>query len=963
VAVTKQQSKSPARPGPAVSLLAAACRAALYVRSRPGSSNMPAATGSQQRCMPAPAKPQPKSGQILQAFCLSALALPGLLQSAQADDSEDEVDLQYSHYQEARRDIYVNNNQKAPNGYNPITVDSEQASTHFRLSDRVRFAFHYSKDAWGGASPLFTTPAGNAYLATGGTSTGATIRLQAPPSQFFNAQGQALVGQSLSPVLASGGTLSGVIPIDTTPLRSQHALGYASPEIRNQVDFKLGYDWDNAALDAGGGVSQEHDYLSQFGNLTARFDFNQKRTTLNLGGSYTNSATHANIDNSTSAFLGVLPTADMNIPSYRTPMVGTTITGTRQDGAITMALSQLLSKNAVLSAGFGYTRSSGYMSNPYKGVLVFGTDPNWRTDGQVWIAQTCVGPTDQHGNCISQNFNFTLPGANYAPGLQYAANQTLYTENRPLLRNQFTWDTSYRHYLEDFNAAAKLGYNFFHDDWGINAHTFDGEWRQSLFDTWTLTPHVRYYSQTAAFFYTPYVVVPIAGQGASTVVMSSLPTYMSSDQRLSAYGAISGGVTLSKQFARGVGMELGYEYYTHKGALALGGGGTADYADFHYYVANATLRVNYGQLAKGGSLYNSYGFTDWLDSLFDSEAAANADPHAGHRHGQAAAPAGVMFAHMLDRAGDFMVGYRLMRSTQDSTYLHGSDPVSSAQVAKINNTSMVANSMTMNMHMLDLMYAPTDWLTLMLMPQFVDMEMGMSDAVQMRMVMGAAPNMRNEQSSGGFGDTGGYAMFKLWDGGGHHLHLTQGISAPTGSVDVKAEWQVVDAAPDANVHFGNYPYGMQLGSGTWDYKPSLTYTGQADDWFWGGQLSGTHRLQSENSYGYRLGDVFQGTLWSGYQFSHWLSGTVRGLYTGQGGIVGSQYINSGAASMTMPEYLPTNYGGMFGDVGFGVTATPPFAPLNGHKFSFEWLQPVLTHYQGYQLDRTGSLAATWSYMF
>ena len=363
---------------------------------------------------------------------------------------------------------------------------------------------------------------------------------------------------------------------------------------------------------------------------------------------------------------------------------------------------------------------------------------------------------------------------------------------------------------------------------------------------------------------------------------------------MSAYGAISGGVTLSKQFARGVGMELGYEYYTHKGALELGGGGTADYADFHYYVANATLRVNYGQLAKGGSLYNSYGFTDWLDSLFDSEAAANADPHAGHHHGQAAAPAGVMFAHMLDQAGDFMVGYRLMRSTQGGGYLHGSNPASHAQVladlANSNSgvtTKMYANSMTMNMHMLDLMYAPTDWLTLMLMPQFVDMEMGMgTDQGNVKMQMNAMQPMRYEQSTGGFGDTGGYAMFKLWDGGGQHVHITQGISAPTGSVDIKPEWQVLDAT--TNVPFSNYAYNMQLGSGTWDYKPSVTYTGQADDWFWGGQLSGTHRLQSVNSYGYRLGDVLQGTLWGGYQFSHWLSGTLRGLYTGQGGIVGSQ---------------------------------------------------------------------------
>ena len=268
------------------------------------------------------------------------------------------------------------------------------------------------------------------------------------------------------------------------------------------MDFKLGYDWDNAALDAGGGVSQEHDYLSQFGNLAAHFDFNQKLTSLNLGVSYTNSATHANIDRATASYFGVLPIAGMNVAPAT--MAGPTITGTRQDAGITLALSQVLNKNAVLSAGFGYTRSSGYMSNPYKGVLAFGTDPNWRTDGNVAIAQTCT----QYAFGVCESYNGTLPGANYAPGVQYSNLQNVYSEQRPMLRNQFTWDTSYRHYLEDFNAAAKLGYSFFHDDWGINAHTFEGEWRQSLFDTWTLTPHVRYYSQTAAFFYTPYVVVP-----------------------------------------------------------------------------------------------------------------------------------------------------------------------------------------------------------------------------------------------------------------------------------------------------------------------------------------------------------------------------------------------------------------------------------------------------------------------
>ena len=75
-----------------------------------------------------------------------------------------------------------------------------------------------------------------------------------------------------------------------------HTLSTASPETRKQGDFKLGYEWDEAALDIGGGISVENDYESRFGNINGRWDFNQKLTSLNLGLSYTNSSTSAILD-------------------------------------------------------------------------------------------------------------------------------------------------------------------------------------------------------------------------------------------------------------------------------------------------------------------------------------------------------------------------------------------------------------------------------------------------------------------------------------------------------------------------------------------------------------------------------------------------------------------------------------------------------------------------------------------
>ena len=137
-------------------------------------------------------------------------------------------------------------------------------------------------------------------------------------------------------------------------------------------------------------------------------------------------------------------------------------------------------------------------------------------------------------------------------------------EQRPDTRNQWTWDARYVQYVEPFDAALHLGYRFYSDDWGIDAHTFESSWGQPLGRGWTVTPWIRYYSQGAADFYQPYL---ISRQAYETVVFDAqtgdlieiipfdpkkLPAHFSSDHRLSGYGALSGGLIVSKEFAKGV---------------------------------------------------------------------------------------------------------------------------------------------------------------------------------------------------------------------------------------------------------------------------------------------------------------------------------------------------------------------------------------------------------------------------
>jgi hypothetical protein len=203
------------------------------------------------------------------------------------------------------------------------------------------------------------------------------------------------------------------------------------------------------------------------------------------------------------------------------------------------------------------------------------------------------------------------------------------------------------------------------------------------------------------------------------------------------------------------------------------------------------------------------------------------------------------------------------------------------------------------------------------------------------------------------GDTGLYAIVKATDFGSQQINISLGISIPTGDSNI----QLRDTHRQ---DLGYIHYGMQLGSGTWDFKPTITLTGHQADWSWGAQLSGTKRLASSNSAGFAFGDIFQSTAWLGYDWTNWLTSTVRGLYTLQDALKGyyqGTYHQIGAMD------FPKNYGGQYADVGLGINIKLPHDILSGSLINFEWLQPIQDDVNGYQLPREGALSATWSYAF
>jgi len=108
-------------------------------------------------------------------------------------------------------------------------------------------------------------------------------------------------------------------------------------------------------------------------------------------------------------------------------------------------------------------------------------------------------------------------------------------------------------------------------------------------------------------------------------------------------------------------------------------------------------------------------------------------------------------------------------------------------------------------------------------------------------------------------------------------------------------------------------------------------------------------MEDQNESGYALGNIFQTTAWGNYNLTNWLTASLRGVYTLQGSVKGqfNGLINQ------LADGLPSNYGGKYWDIGFGLSAAVPSGDLAGNRISVEWLQPLEDNVNGYQLERNG----------
>jgi hypothetical protein len=192
------------------------------------------------------------------------------------------------------------------------------------------------------------------------------------------------------------------------------------------------------------------------------------------------------------------------------------------------------------------------------------------------------------------------------------------------------------------------------------------------------------------------------------------------------------------------------------------------------------------------------------------------------------------------------------------------------------------------------------------------------------------------------------------------LSLFVGASLPTGSIDERNTEH-----PMAMRQGELLPYGMQLGSGTYDPILGFVYSGSSSPYWWGANALYTGRLY-DNDRNYRLGDEVRVDLYGMYQARHdlvfelQLNGKTWGGIKGEmdeavSGQSGRVVRGNGNSPYMTPLWNPDNYGGSKIGVTAGVQWQP--APLSILELSVG--APLYQHLDGPQLGEAYRVMLTF----
>ncbi len=325
---------------------------------------------------------------------------------------------------------------------------------------------------------------------------------------------------------------AGELPLDDTfkDTRLALTLGWRQPV------------FEKGLFDVGVSASKEYDYLHTGLNASYAHDFNNRNTTVSAGFAFAKDSIEA---------VGGAP-----IPFTAMRDVGDL--GNRQGDQdkdvldFVLGVTQVVSRDLLFQVNYSYSRSEGYLNNPYKVLSL--------VDG-------VTGDTVQR-----------------TPGPEGGPSGVFLFEGRPEERTQHSLYAQAKYNMS--GKVLDVSYRYMTDDWEIDSHTIDLRYRWPIGDRSYLEPHLRFYTQTEADFYRLSLDDSVA-----------LPAFASSDYRMGNFDGTTVGLKYGWKTRNDNEMSVRVEWYMQSGTVpadqVIGNqAGRDNYPDLNALIAQFSYRFS-----------------------------------------------------------------------------------------------------------------------------------------------------------------------------------------------------------------------------------------------------------------------------------------------------------------------------------------------------------------------------------
>ena len=240
----------------------------------------------------------------------------------------------------------------------------------------------------------------------------------------------------------------------------------------------------------GAKLSDEHDFFSATVNASIAHDFNERNTTLSFG-----------IDNE---YDSLRPIGGAPVPGSDYALSEKTGGKTKDGVGVLLGVTQVMTRNWLSEFNISLDRFHGYLNDPYKITSII----------------------DSAGNTT---------------GYEYESRPEQRTRKSAYWENRVAWNS---------RLSSAFSLRYMSDDWGVRSDTAQLHLRWSLANRERyIEPTVRWYRQTAANFYTPFILD------------TAKPTtaYEASDSRLGPFHALTYGLKYAQRLP-GLGSRAESEF-------------------------------------------------------------------------------------------------------------------------------------------------------------------------------------------------------------------------------------------------------------------------------------------------------------------------------------------------------------------------------------------------------------------